>query len=427
MRRIAVKKPITFAIAGLGSRGLDVYAAYQLDRPGDMSVTAAADISQERREKAVRLLGLPPERCFESAEAMLQQPKLADVMVIATQDRQHFAHAMPALEAGYDLLLEKPISPDMGECVALRDRAEALGRKVAVCHGLRYTRFYRAVYDLLRAGEIGELMSVHASENVGYWHQAHSFVRGNWRNSEETSPMILQKCCHDMDIYYWLIGAPCTSVSSFGSLGHFSEQHAPPGSAVRCTDDCAARKDCPYDAVRFYLTEGVAKGETGWPFNVPVRDPTEETMAAALRDGPYGRCVYRCDNNVVDHQSVVMLYENGVTASFSMCAFTNTVTRQLRLMGARGEIYGDMEQQELWLRRFGEEAQRIDVTPLNDSGHNGGDAKLMSDFIEYIRGERLPDTITGLRQSIHSHAVCHAAEHSRLNGGATVRVAGFSG
>jgi predicted dehydrogenase len=417
-----MKKPVTFAIAGLGSRGLDSYGAYQDNNPGDMRVTAGADPDPHRRGLAAHRLGIPPELLFESAEEMLQRSKLADVMLVATQDRQHFAHSMPALEAGYDLLLEKPISPDMDECVKLRDRAEELGRKAAVCHVLRYTVFYRAIYRLLGEGAIGALAAVQASENVCYWHHAHSFVRGNWRSSSETSPMILQKCCHDMDIYSWLIGADCASVSSFGSLGHFTKEHAPHGSAARCTDGCAARDGCPYDAVRFYLTYGVSKGLDCWPFSVVTNDLTEAGMLAALRDGPYGRCVYHCDNNVVDRQSLSMLYKNGVTLSFTMSAFTGRNTRTMRLMGTHGEIYGDTEREELWLHRFGSDPQRIDVTAGGASGHGGGDAGLMKDFISYIRGESSGGAITGLRQSVHSHAICHAAERSRLNGGVQVTI-----
>ncbi len=247
-------KRITVAIAGLGSRGKDNYAPVAKLLPEKMEITAIADIVEEKVEEVSREYGVPKERCYSSAEEMLKQEKLADVMFIATQDRQHVGHAIPALEKGYDLLLEKPVSPDLDECRELLKVAGERGRKVVVCHVLRYTPFYTKVKELIDSGVIGDVVTVMGIENVGYWHQAHSFVRGNWRNSEETSPMILQKCCHDMDLLLWLTGKTCESVTSFGGTYLFKEEKAPEGAAKRCLDGCAAKAECPFDAEKIYIT-----------------------------------------------------------------------------------------------------------------------------------------------------------------------------
>lgn len=417
-----MRGPITFAICGLGSRGLDAYAPYQEAHPERMKIVAGADPRPERRALLHTRYGVPEDRCYASDEALLAQPKLADVMIIATLDRLHVDSALKALDKGYHLLLEKPISPCLDECRALREKAHQTGRTVVVCHVLRYTPFYSTLHALLRGGKIGKLETMDAVENVAYWHQAHSFVRGNWRCSSETSPMILQKSCHDMDILRWLADAPCRKVQSFGSLDHFKEENAPEGSAARCLDGCACKESCPYDCEKIYITSpstGIHGGGKEWPCGVVATEPTEEKLLEALRTGPYGRCVYRCDNDVVDHQTVNLEFEGNIHATFTMTAFTQTCHRTIRLTGTEGEIEGDMTNQRLVLRRFGEAEQVIDTKGEEEvSGHGGGDFGLMDDFCMAIA--QGAESLTGIDASVESHVMALAAEHSRLHGGQTV-------
>ncbi len=244
-----MEKPVTFAVCGLGVRGMEAYASFQARHPEKMKITAGADPDARRRAALQAQYGVPAERCFETDKELLAQPKLADVMIIATQDRQHVSAALAALEKGYHLVLEKPISPSLEECLALRKKAHEAKRVVVVCHVLRYTEFYGTLFRLLREGAVGRVESLDAIENIAYWHFAHSYVRGNWRRAAEASPMVLAKSCHDMDIIRWLMDAPCESVSSYGSLDWFRPENAPQGSADRCLD-CARQKDCPYDAER---------------------------------------------------------------------------------------------------------------------------------------------------------------------------------
>ena len=299
-----------------------------------------------------------------------------------------------------------------------------------MCHVLRYTPFYAALEAMVRRGEIGRLETIDAVEHVGYWHHAHSFVRGNWRRSGETSPMILQKSCHDMDILRWLAGDRCLKIQSFGSLDHFRPENAPEGAAERCLDGCLCRERCLYDAERIYLDGphcGLRQGKDGWPNTVVAGGPpTEEKLYAALRTGPYGRCVYRCDNDVVDRQTVNMTFANGVCATFTMTAFTETCRRSIKLTGTEGEIEGDMEKNTLLLRRFGEEERVIslDGSKSEFAGHGGGDAGLIEQFCRLIETGGT-ESLTGIDASVESHVMALAAEASRLRGGETVTLADF--
>lgn len=424
-----MSKPVTFAICGCGARGLEAYAPYQLTHPEDMKVVAGADVRPERLELLQKRFGVPAGMCFPSDEALLAQPKLADVMIVSTQDRQHVSAALKALDKGYHILLEKPISPDLGQCRALQEKARETGRAVVVCHVLRYTKFYAVLEDLLRRGEIGKIETIDAIEHVAYWHQAHSFVRGNWRNSSETSPMILQKSCHDMDILRWLAGAPCLKVQSFGSLDYFKAENAPQGAAPRCLDGCACKDACPYDAEKIYVTDprtGIRGRGKGWPCAVLASEPDEDKIYAALRTGPYGRCVFHCDNNVVDHQTVNLEFEGNIHATFTMTAFTQDCRRTIKVTGTLGEIEGDMAKNALTLRRFGRPEETFDLNEEGGqfSGHGGGDFGLMASFCRLIaRGGGAG--LTGVDASVESHVMALAAEASRLDGGRTIALAGF--
>ena len=398
-------RPITAVVLGAGSRG-NSYAAYAKEHPDQLQIVAVAEPRSDRRALFAEGFGIGEERQFASWQELLARPRMADCAFVCTLDDDHTEPAIRAMELGYHLLLEKPMSNTEEECRAIVDAADRTGRKLAVCHVLRYTPFYMTLKELIDDGAIGEVTALNQIENVGYWHQAHSFVRGNWRTVRETSPMILQKSCHDMDIILWLVGRDCKRVQSFGSLRHFNPENAPEGAPERCTDGCPHADSCPYDATKLYLD----MTRTGWPVDVISTDLSEGGRRRALEEGPYGRCVYHCDNDVVDRQVVNLEFEGGAVATFTMTAFSADFSRQLKIFGTQGQITADMGTRQIVLHRFGEEKQTISLERAA-SGHGGGDFGILRDFLRVLRegGE----SRTSAHVSLQSHLICFAAERSR--------------
>ena len=340
-------------------------------------------------------------------------------------------HAIPALKKGYHIMMEKPISPELSKCREILEVAKDCPGKIIVCHVLRYTTFYNTLKDLISGGRIGDVVSICANENVGYWHQAHSFVRGNWRNSKETSPMILQKSCHDMDILTWLLGKKCKAVSSFGGIQLFKKECAPEGATPYCLGGCKAKEHCVFDAEKIYITSpktGRATHNDNWITSILSVENTVESTYEALKNGPYGRCVYHCDNDVVDHQQTILLMEDGSTISFTMCAFTESCYRYFKAMGTKGEIEADMISNVIHIREFGKPEEVIDVGALASDlkGHGGGDSGIVSDFLEMLlNGSEATERTTTLENSMESHFIALAAEESRLNGGKVIELESF--
>ena len=419
---------IKIAIAGCGSRGYHAYGKDFLTMADRVEIVAIAEPDSAKRARTQQAFSLTDSQCYTTAEELLQQERLADALVVATPDRQHVRQAIPALEKGYHLLLEKPISPELEDCQALVAVAEKTNRQVVVCHVLRYTPFFQKLKEILDSGVIGTVASLQAYEDVGYWHQAHSFVRGNWRNSKESSFMLLQKCCHDMDLYMWLLGTKANWVSSYGNLFHFHKENAPKGATTRCLDGCQSKEDCPFDAEKIYVTSpstGVAHGKTGWPVNVVAVEPTLESVTLALRQGPYGRCVYHCDNDVVDHQVVSMELDSGASFSFTMSGLTAHGNRYAKFMGTKGEITADMKSNTITIMPFGKEEQVVNLTLAEEDiqGHGGGDMGIVSDFITLLEGkEPAHSRLTTLETSTESHYIAFAAEESRLHNGKSIKV-----
>ena len=425
-------KIVRIAIAGVGSRGKNAYGLELLNMKDRAKVVAVADIDPERLALAGDAHGVPDEMRFPSAEAMLAMPRLADAMLVCTQDRQHVPHVVAALKKGYDVMMEKPISPKLEDLQEITKVARENGRRVVVCHVLRYTPFFQTIKKTIDSGVLGEIVSIQALENVRYWHQAHSFVRGNWRREEDTSPMILAKCCHDLDYLVWLCGRKCERVSSYGSLMYFKESNAPEGAALRCTQGCKAKDGCPYDAEKIYLTNkdtGILCGNVEWPIDVLTENPTEEKIRHAIETGPYGRCVFHCDNDVVDHQIVNMQMEGGASLSLTMSAFTSIGGRTIKVMGTLGDLWGDMHENKIRIGVFGKEPQVIDLgkEEKDFAGHGGGDRLLMEQFVDLMQGKEPDGTITTLETSVESHLVALAAEKSRLENGESIEIAPMRG
>lgn len=367
-----------------------------------------------RRKAAADEFQIPVGKQFENVDEFFQLGKICDAVIISSMDRDHYAQTMEALNIGYDILLEKPISPNPEECLRIQQKANEKGRKVIVCHVLRYTNFFAEIKRIIDSGELGKIITIQHNENIGNFHMAHSFVRGNWRRGDLASPIIMQKSCHDMDILAWLVDSGAKRISSYGSLAYFKEENAPAGSAERCLD-CKVAADCRFDAKKAYLP---VRGQ--WPATVISADQSEEGLLQALQTSPYGRCVYRMDNNVCDHQVTLIEFKNGVTATFNLSGFTNNMHRTLKIMCEHGEIRGDDLSNIIEVTKFAsnmaETSQQTVIRPAAvDGGHHGGDTGLMNDFLGNL-GRADFNSRSSIDMSVESHLMSYAAEEARVTG-----------
>ncbi len=414
-------------LIGAGLRGADSYASYALEHPTEARFVAVAEPDTERRERFATLHGIPPERRFRDWQELLALPQLGAGALVCTQDRQHVAPAVTAMRAGYDVMLEKPMAPDRAGCVELTHTAEHTGRRLLICHVLRYTPFFRALNQVLMDGRIGEIVDVAHRENVVYWHMAHSFVRGNWRNTALSNPMLLAKCCHDLDVLVWNLGRPVQRLSSWGSLIEFRPDQVGPEIPGRCTDGCPIERECQYSAIKIYLecrpwpslaerygAPGTPSIPPSWPFSALSHDTSYEGRRAALQSGQYGRCVYRTDNDVVDHQVVSMQLEGGATATLTMHGHAYEEMRTMRYDGTRGTlraVFGHRSTIEVHDHRSGL-TEQVPIAE-SSSGHGGGDWGLMRSFVGVLAGREQP--LTGARESLESHLLAFAAEEARAH------------
>ncbi len=412
----------TVAILGCGNRGAETYGTLFTQQAERFRITALCDTSPYRLEVYGRRFGV--SETFTD-EARFFEKKRADLLVIATMDRDHVRQCVRAFRLGYDVLLEKPVSADREELEELLRVQRETGRKALVCHVLRYAPAYLTIGQYLKRGAIGRLVAIQTIEQVAYWHQAHSFVRGNWHSSEETAPMILAKCCHDLDLLQYFAGARCESVSSVGDLAYFKAECAPEAAQKRCVV-CPLVETCAYSAKRIYVDGWKAAGRpaSDWPYvQLTSRYPiTEEALEQAIETGEYGRCVYFCDNDVVDHQIADFTFENGVKASLTMTAFTADCGRVMRLFGTLGEIVLDEPRGEIVLKPFGGAAETVRIASLEntDKGHGGGEYGLLDTLYGMLCGET--EQVTSLENSVESHLMAICAEESRRRNGARIAI-----
>jgi len=414
---------IKVAIAGLGGRGRDTFGRLILENPDIAEVVAVADINENKKNEAADVFNLPSRCCFNDVADLLNEDKLADVLFICTPDENHYKTAIRALSSGYHLLLEKPAAVKTEDCLDIAKTASEKNRHVVVCHSLRYTPFYGKIKEIIDSGDIGEVVTLDAFEGVGYYHHAHSFVRGNWSDTKQSSPMILAKCCHDMDIIIWLTNKHINAVSSFGCTQYFKPEKAPEGAAKRCLD-CKFKNSCIYSAEEIYINSpktGVKQGNTGWPADVLARPVTEENIRLALKTGPYGRCVFYSDNDTVDHQVVNIEFTDGASAHLTMTAFSDEIYRTVRVMGTLGIIEGDTRTNIIKMSVYGKEPVIIDIDEIvrGLGSHGGGDALMFAALMDLLSGKSNFAHST-IDKSVESHIACLAAEKSRQNGGESI-------
>ena len=403
-------KKLTAIVLGAGSRG-NVYGNYAVKFPEELDIVGVAEPIPIRRERFSKKHNIPEDKQFVTWEHVFDQAKFADIIIVTTPDNLHYGPAMAALSNDYDMLLEKPIAQQWQECadiLALQKEKDAI---VAVCHVLRYSPYYRKVKEVIESGVLGKLISVQHFEPIEHVHMSHSFVRGNWRVEKDTNPIILAKSCHDLDILRWWIDEPCEYVSSFGSLSWFKKENAPEGAPLRCTDGCPIESECPYSAIQIYMREKQRR----YVFDLPDDpDKHDDAVMEFIKTGPYGRCVYHCDNDVNDHQVVSMQFKSGVTANFNMEAFTAYHGRRTRIMGSMGCLVGD--EADLHIANFRNDSLEHWNTKENSkisSGHGGGDWGLMKDFLLAVDKQDASLLSSNLDASMDSHQLGFMAEVSR--------------
>ncbi len=409
---------ISLLILGAGGRG-STYANYAAQNPDEVQVVGVAEPRPAYREKMAAEHHIPVQNVALDWRDLAERPQMADAVAITMPDALHAEPAIALARQGYAILLEKPMSPTAEDCRRVVEAVNEHGNIFAVCHVLRYTAYTQALKKLVTSGVIGDLVCVQHLEPVGYWHDAHSFVRGNWRNLKESSFMLLSKSCHDIDWLRYIVGQPCKQVSSFGALTHFkkSQKPAEAGEALRCLD-CAYEAQCPYSARRLYMGMHES-GKFWWPLDTLTPEPQNEaSVLQALREGPYGRCVYECDNDVVDHQVVSLLYEKDITATFTMVAFSELGHRRTTLFGTRGELRSNGEK----IVHFDFLSERTEVIDTQAggadaaSGHGGGDYGLMRSFVKAVATGDQSLILSGAADTLETHLTTFAAEQSRLEG-----------
>ncbi len=409
-------KKLSLAAIGCGGR-TRTYAGLAMERPDLFSLTAAADPVAGRLEMVAALSQNPAFRRFPTGADLLAGPKLADVLIIGTQDDAHLEPCLDGMKKGYDILLEKPIATNPADILKLARATDELGRRVLVCHVLRYTPFYETVKRIVDSGELGGIVTLHASEGVGTWHQAHSYVRGHWAVTKKATPMIVAKSCHDMDIISWMMGVPCKQVASFGSLSYFHSGNAPAGAPMRCHEGCPAAPECPYDAARYFHEH------KKWLTYVhPNPEASEAEAAPWLAQSPWGRCVFHCDSDAVDHQVVNLVFQNGATATFTMTAFDSG--RNIEIMGTKATMRGgDFVRREagcdIILRSHADGAARrvsVEVPGGGYDGHAGGDSGLVNALHGEMTGPAPSEMRSSLARSVQSHLMAFAAEEARKSG-----------
>lgn len=412
-------QPITAVIVGAGHRSL-LYATYAEKNPELFRIVGVVDPDSKQRKSTAERFGFPEEHCFASVEQLTAVPKLADAAINGTMDQLHVSTTLPLLKAGYDVLLEKPIGISEEEVLELHHTAKSYGRTVMICHVLRYAPFYANIRQQLETGVIGDIIAIQTEENVSYHHMSTAFVRGKWNSIENCgSPMLMAKCCHDLDLIAWLKGGKRpVKVSSFGSLYQFRKEKAPEGAGTRCLADCPLEETCTYSAKRMYIQQNLW-GAYVWDRTGIAADDIDGKLESLRTTNPYGRCVWRCDNDVVDHQSVIVEFEDGSTASHSLTGATAKPSRTIHITGTKGEISGTMEEGSFVIRRPNDvpgQTYTEETIELNVSAdmHGGGDLRLVADFVRALRGETPSLSSTSLEKSIYGHQIGFAAERSRM-------------
>lgn len=426
-------RPITAIIVGAGHRSF-VYSELAKTNPEMLKIVGVADPNPIRRKKAMDYFGFKEDMCFENAEELAKKGKLADTVINGTMDEQHLETAVPLLDAGYDMLLEKPFAPNEEEMRQIVNCAKKNNSKVMICHVLRYTPFYYAIKERIVNGEIGDIINIQTTEHVSYHHLSTSYIRGKWANSDKChTSMLLAKCCHDLDIIMWMMSeTKPKQISSFGGKFQFKPENASKEAGTICMKDCPLVDTCVYSTKRLYIDHPDRWAFYVWDALEGKKNVTIEDKIALMKsDSPYARCIYKCDNNVVDHQSVLINFESGATGTHNMVGGSAEPRREIHIIGTKGEIFGNFEESKFTVLKIDPspdahneecDVEEVDLRVTGDmvgayGGHGGGDERLAADFVKFIRGEKPSLACTSIFDSVSGHLSVYLADKSRENGG----------
>lgn len=435
---IMQSKPVTAIIVGAGHRAF-VYSELAKTNPELLKIVGVADPNPVRRKKAMEYFGFSEDMCFDSAQALAEKGRLADAVINGTMDEQHLETAIPLLNAGYDMLLEKPFAVCEEDMRQIVDCAKKNNSKVMICHVLRYTPFYYAIKERIVNGEIGDIINIQMTEHVSYHHLSTSYIRGKWANSDKChTTMLLAKCCHDIDLMMWFMSeTKPVSISSFGSKFQFKPENAPENAGTICMKDCPLVDECVYSTKRLYIDHPDRWSFYVWDALEGIENPTIDDKIALMKtDNPYARCIYKCDNNVVDHQSVLVNFASGATGTHNMVGGSAEPRRNIHIIGTKGEIFGNFEESKFTVLKINPstdahneecDVEEVDLRVTGDmvgayGGHGGGDERLAEDFVKFIRGEQPSLACTSIFDSVAGHLCVYLADKSRENGGMPVEV-----
>lgn len=431
-------KPVTAIIVGAGHRAL-VYSKLALTNPDLLKIVGVADPNPVRRKLCMERFGFDENMCFDSASELAKHEKLADTIINGTMDEQHIETAIPLLNKGYDMLLEKPFAVNKEEMTELVNCAKANGSRVMICHVLRYTPFYYGIKERIAAGEIGKIINIQTCEHVSYHHLSTSYVRGKWADSKKChTSMLLAKCCHDIDLMMWMMSeTKPVKISSFGGKYQFKPENAPENAGTICMKDCPLVDTCVYSTKRLYIDHPDRWSFYVWDALEDIENPTIEDRIKLMKsDNPYARCIYKCDNDVVDHQSVLINFESGATGTHNMVGGSSQPMRKIHIIGTKGEIYGNFEESKFYVSKIdpsvnahnGEcSLEEVDLNVSGDmvgayGGHGGGDERLTEDFVKFIKGEKPSLACTSVFDSVAGHLCVYLADESREKGGKPINV-----
>ena len=411
-------KPITAVIVGAGHRSL-IYGDVSLTHPDIIQIVGVVDINPKKAQYAAKRYGIDPSRVFYSVDELLARGKIADVIINGTMDSQHVSTSVPLLEQGYDMLLEKPFATSPSELAELYVTAKENKSCVFICHVLRYATFYLGIRKLLSEGRLGKIVSINMAEDISQHHMVISYVRGQWNNEITGTPLLLAKSCHDIDLMMWMMGKDTpTTVYSVGSDFSFSPDKAPKKAGTRCLVDCPIEKDCPYSAAKHYLPDDIGHAFYLWgEHNMP---PMEVKLELLKNESPYGRCVWKCGHEGVDHQTVTVTFQSGAVGVFTLTGGAPREERRIQIIGTAGSLIGNFEEGKFVLRltnpdgSFSEEV--FDEHIAAETLHGGGDEALVLDFCSYLKKKKPSLSYAELSDSLSSHLVIFAAEKSRKSG-----------